>query len=70
MTDGIFGDLFDLNGDGKLDFFEQALEFDAFERMLEEESKDDCDSLDLFDDDCADDDDDLFGEDFDDDIFQ
>ena len=70
MTDGIFGDLFDLNGDGKLDFIERSLEFDAFERMLEEESKDDYESLDLFDDDDADDDDDLFGEDFDDDFFR
>ena len=27
MSNGIFGDLFDFNGDGNLDCFEQGLEF-------------------------------------------
>lgn len=27
---GLFGDLFDFNGDGKLDAFEEAAEFGAF----------------------------------------
>lgn len=28
MLDGIFGDMFDFNGDGNLDAFEQAMELD------------------------------------------
>lgn len=32
FDDGIFGGLFDLDGDGKLDFFEQGLEFMAILR--------------------------------------
>ena len=31
---GIFGDLFDFNGDGKLDFFEKAAEFGMFMQMV------------------------------------
>ncbi len=34
---GIFGDLFDFNGDGELDIFEQAAEFNAFMTLVEEE---------------------------------
>ena len=34
---GIFGGLFDFNGDGKLDALESALEFSAFMNMIEEE---------------------------------
>ena len=30
---GIFGDLFDLDGDGNLDFFEEALEIAAISRI-------------------------------------
>lgn len=40
---GFFGSLFDLNGDGKLDFFERCLDFKAFEELVlkdEEENKD------------------------------
>lgn len=31
---GIFGDLFDFDGDGKLDCVEQAAELITFERMM------------------------------------
>ena len=44
---GLFGDLFDFNGDGKLDSIEQATEFSAFMNLLdseeEENSEDDTD---------------------------
>ncbi len=44
---GLFGDLFDFNGDGKLDSLEQATEFSAFMNLLdseeEENSEDDTD---------------------------
>ncbi len=44
---GLFGDLFDLNGDGRLDTLEQASEFTAFMNLLdleeEENSEDDTD---------------------------
>ncbi len=39
---GIFGDLFDFNGDGKLDCVEQAADFLAFERLINED-KDEAD---------------------------
>ncbi|MBO5934013.1 MAG: hypothetical protein J6Q94_00840 [Clostridia bacterium] len=39
MGKGIFGGMFDLNGDGNLDAFEQGLEFQAFNMMLEYEKK-------------------------------
>lgn len=35
---GLFGNLFDLNGDGKLDAMEQAAEFSFLEHMLEEDT--------------------------------
>lgn len=48
---GIFGNMFDLNGDGKLDNFEQAAEFSFFMNMVEEEEKskekDEIDDLEL-----------------------
>ena len=34
MDKGFFGSLFDLNGDGKLDFFERALDYKAFEELV------------------------------------
>ena len=55
---GLFGDLFDFNGDGKLDAFEKAAEFGAFMNMVDSCQKDeltsaglDIDKLDLMDDD-------------------
>lgn len=41
---GLFGDLFDFNGDGKLDALERAVEFNAFMNLIdfeEEENEDD-----------------------------
>lgn len=53
---GLFGDLFDFNGDGKLDAFEEAAEFGAFMNMVDSCKKDeltsvglDIDKLDLMD---------------------
>lgn len=44
---GLFGDLFDFNGEGRLDSLEQAAEFTAFMNLLdseeEENSEDDID---------------------------
>ena len=37
---GLFGNLFDLNGDGKLDAFEKAAEFGAFMQMVDSAKKD------------------------------
>ena len=55
---GLFGDLLDFNGDGKLDAFEKAAEFGAFMNMVDSCQKDeltsaglDIDKLDLMDDD-------------------
>lgn len=55
---GLFGDLFDFNGDGKMDAFEKAAEFGAFINMVNSCQKDeltsagiDIDELDLMDDD-------------------
>ena len=36
----LFGNLFDFNGDGKLDSFEKAAEFGAFMQMIELEKQD------------------------------
>ena len=36
FENGIFGGIFDLNGDGKLDPFEQTLEFMAVSELMEE----------------------------------
>ena len=46
---GIFGDLFDFNGDGRLDGFEQAADLGFFAFLMEEEEKrtrEDCDDED------------------------
>ena len=37
---GLFGNLFDFNGDGKLDCFEKAAEFGAFMQMTDSEKND------------------------------
>lgn len=37
FEDGIFGGLFDIDGDGKLDPFEQTLEFMAVSELLKED---------------------------------
>lgn len=36
FEDGIFGGIFDIDGDGKLDPFEQGLEFMAVSELMEE----------------------------------
>lgn len=41
FDDGIFGELFDLDGDGKLDLFEQGLEFVAISELMEEDEDSD-----------------------------
>lgn len=42
MDKGFFGGLFDFNHDGKLDSFERAVDFMAFDEMMKE-SEDVCD---------------------------
>ena len=39
FEDGIFGGLFDLDGDGNIDFFEQGLEFMAISELMEEDEE-------------------------------
>ena len=39
MTNGIFGDMFDLNNDGNLDAFEQGLEFMFIDELIKSESE-------------------------------
>ena len=34
MSDGFFGSLFDFNGDGELDVFEQSFEFFVFNEVM------------------------------------
>lgn len=41
MFDGIFGDLFDFDGDGKVDCLEKAAELSFLQTVVEEESEDD-----------------------------
>lgn len=43
MSKGIFGNLFDFNGDGDLDIFEQATEFAFLQKMMEDDEKGDSD---------------------------
>ena len=38
MDKGFFGDLFDFNGDDKLDTFERAMDFMAFDNMVNDTS--------------------------------
>lgn len=44
MGGGLFGSLFDLNGDGKLDAFERGMEFMAFQLIMDAEEEEDTDS--------------------------
>ena len=39
MSNGIFGSMFDFNGDGDLDIFEQATEFDFLQKMMGDDEK-------------------------------
>lgn len=39
FNDNIFGGLFDLDGDGKLNPFEQTLEFMAISELIEEDEE-------------------------------
>lgn len=41
MSFGIFGDLFDFDGDGQISPFEMAAEFALLEELEKEESEDD-----------------------------
>ena len=43
FEDGIFGGIFDLDGDGKLNAFEQGLEFMAISELMEEDENSDSD---------------------------
>ena len=43
FEDGIFGGLFDLDGDGKLNAFKQGLEFMAISELMEEDEDSDLD---------------------------
>ena len=45
MGGGIFGSLFDFNGDGKLDALEQGMEFMAFQQIMGGCSDDEMDTL-------------------------
>lgn len=44
---GIFGDMFDFNGDGELDAMEKAAEFGAFMSMMESFREDELKSAEL-----------------------
>lgn len=37
MSLGLFGDLFDFNGDGKLDWVEQAMEFQFMDSLMKDD---------------------------------
>ncbi len=41
FDNGFFGNLFDFDGDGKLDAMEQAFDLAAFAQMMEESNKED-----------------------------
>ena len=47
MSNGIFGDLFDLNNDGNIDCLEQGLEFMLLEELTSDDDYDDLDSDDF-----------------------
>lgn len=44
---GLFGNLFDFDGDGNLDSFEKAAEFGAFMQMIDSEKNDELTSAGL-----------------------
>lgn len=46
MSNGIFGDLFDLNGDTNLDALEQGLEFMLLDELINEDYEFDLDDFD------------------------
>ena len=48
VEDGVFGGVFDLDGDGKLDMYEQGLEFMAISELMEEDEDSDFDFDDDF----------------------
>lgn len=57
---GFLNNIFDLNGDGKIDMFENAFAFGVlFDDDNDDEKNDDLDDLDIFDDELLDDDDDF-----------
>ena len=64
---GIFGGMFDFDGDGELDAFERAAEFGFLQELMDEDDDDDNDDFyDNLDDDFDDEDDDDFdGDDWD-----
>lgn len=45
MSGGIFGSLFDFNGDGRLDAFEQGMEFFALQEIMGGNSDGELDAL-------------------------
>lgn len=51
MFDGIFGDIFDFDGDGKLDCLEQAAELAFIATIIEEEEKKSREDYDEYEDD-------------------
>ena len=53
---GIFGDLFDLNGDGNIDPAEDYLGYNIFKETMKDDDDDNLDDLDDFDDNNFDDD--------------
>lgn len=54
---GFLNNIFDLNGDGKIDMFENAFAFGVlFDDDNDDEKNDDLDDLDIFDDELLDDD--------------
>lgn len=46
MSKGIFGDLFDFNGDGNLDALEQGLEFMLLDELTNDDEYDDLNDFD------------------------
>ena len=55
MDKGFFGDLFDINHDGKLDSLERTMDFMVFSELMDEEERNE-----LLDDEVLDSNDDIF----------